>query len=83
MRVRWDEPGFEGFLALGLDALVARGEVTRPVDQRRSNALKGKVGRKPGQTVRPRTVVAPGAVFTPARQKSNPLYGLPEWEKGQ
>ena len=76
LRVSWDDPGFDGTVAVVLDALVAAGDVARPVDPKRSKGLKGKAGRKAGGINRPRTVIAPGAVFTPGRIKSNPLYEL-------
>ncbi|MDP3768588.1 MAG: hypothetical protein Q8S13_11290 [Dehalococcoidia bacterium] len=68
-------------LGMVLDAGVAAGIFTRSADPKRSAAQKA---RKPETRARgprrPRTQVTPGALFTPALQRSNPLYGLPEWE---
>lgn len=65
-----------------LDAGVAACIFTRSPDPKRSAAQKA---RKPETYARGarrrRTIVAPGAVFTPKQQKSNPLYGLPEWDR--
>jgi hypothetical protein len=81
LRVRWGHPD-EGEFAALLDAMVASGELARFPDQKRSMAQKA---RTPGTRVRgPRqrkaTVVGP---YIPKRSKSNPLYGLSEWETGE
>lgn len=70
-----------GSLAIMLDGMVAAGMVSRFVDEKRSAAQKARAPETRARGPRgKRAVVAPGAVFTPQVQKSNPLYGLPEWE---
>ncbi len=76
LRVRWNDDGAAGRVALMLDAMTAAGDLVRPVDERRSRAQKGKT-RQSGGTRR-RGPVARG-VFTPAVAKCDPYYGLPEW----
>lgn len=73
--------GFEGHLGTMLDAGVAAGLFARFVDQKRSAAQKARAPETYARGPRgPRTKVPPGAVFSPQLQKSNPLYGLPEWK---
>lgn len=65
LRVNWNDEGFSGVVSLCCDLLVAVGEVVRPVDPKRSAALKGKAGRKAGGTNKRTTVLSAGAVYTP------------------
>lgn len=83
LRVNWnDTDNISSIVSLGLDLLVATGEVVRPVDPVRSAALKGKTGRKRGGTNRPKVTIPTGAVFTPKVQPvPNQLYGLAAWER--
>lgn len=71
-----------GDLAVALDAGVAAGMFARAVNPKRSAAQKA---RKPETYARgPRGERAPREserIFRPTVKKSNPLYGLPEWEK--
>lgn len=71
-----------GHFGAVLDAGVAAGIFSRFVDPKRSKAQQA---RKPETRTRgprrKRETPTAGAVFTPKVQKSNPLYGLPEWEK--
>jgi hypothetical protein len=70
-----------GGFAWILDAMVASGDLYRPPDPKRSAAMKGRKRGPNKQPRRPRTKIMPGAIFTPKVVKSNPLYGLAEWEK--
>lgn len=80
LRIGWDSKD-SGWMAVALDAMVATGDLTRPPDPRRSAAQKARAPetrtRKP-QTKRTKAAVG---MFTPKRVKSNPFYGLPEWEQ--
>ena len=80
LRVRWNADGFEGTLAFVLDAHVAAGNFTRGVDEKRSAAQRARRRPEMVKPRKPRAVQPKGAVFTPGVTKSNPLYGLPEWE---
>ena len=74
--------GHEGHVGAILDASVAAGIFARFVDPKRSAAQQARKPETRAQGPRrPRTKITAGAVFTPKQQKSNPLYGLPEWEK--
>jgi hypothetical protein len=76
LRVAWNDEKTGGF-ALLLDAMVAAGDLIRPVDEKRSAAHKGKHSgpRKPRQ---PGQASEPGAPFRPKVTNSNPLYYLDE-----
>jgi hypothetical protein len=78
LRVNWNDKGFRGEISLCCDLLVAIGDVVRPVDPKRSAALKGKAGRKLGGANQRRTPkVTPGAVFTPqVKAVPNQLYQI-------
>jgi hypothetical protein len=81
LRTRWQDDKV-GHLAEFLDAGVAAGIFSRCVNQKRSAAQKARAPETRARGPRrARTQIAPGAVFTPQMQKSDPLYGLPEWEK--
>jgi uncharacterized protein with NAD-binding domain and iron-sulfur cluster len=80
LRVAWTDKKTGGFAWI-LDAMVAHGDLARPVDPKRSQALKGRKRGPDKQPRRPRTKVVSGAVFTPKVVKSDPIYGLSEWEK--
>lgn len=76
MRVNWDaegQDGFEGYVAIVADSLVAEGSVVRVPDEKRSAALTGRTWKRSGPA-RPRQQVPEGAVFTPQRVKADPLY---------
>lgn len=80
LRTAWHDDKAGG-LATILDAGVAAGMFSRSPDPKRSAAQKARAPetRHRGPT-RPRAILPAGAMFTPEMQKSNPLYGLPEWE---
>jgi hypothetical protein len=81
LHARWHDHD-EGYVATMLDAGVAAGIFVRGVNQKRSAAQKARAPETRARGPRrPRTKIAPGAVFTPKIQKADPLYGLPEWEK--
>jgi len=73
--------GKHGAFGLMLDAMVAAGELYRPADPKRSAAIRRRVMPTRRAPYKTRTVVAPGAVYTPKVAKSNPMYGLAEWDK--
>jgi hypothetical protein len=81
LRVAWWQEKFAGDVAVVLDAGVAAGVFSRGINPKRSAAQKARQpetrARGPRQ---PRAKVEPGTVFVPQQKKSNPLYGLPEWE---
>ena len=80
LRTAWDDDNAGG-LATALDAGVAAGIFTRGVDPKRSAAQRKRAASTRAYGPRRKsTAVAPGAVFTPAMKKANPLYGLPEWD---
>lgn len=75
MRVQWDDTdAFTGSVAFVADALVGAGLVDRTPDPKRSAAAKTRRHSSPSVPRRARVRVAEGAVFTPKRVKSNPLY---------
>lgn len=77
LRVNWNEEGFSGVVSLCCDLLVAIGEVVRPIDARRSAALKGKAGRKTGGTNKRRVTLPAGAVYSPHVQAvPNQMYQI-------
>lgn len=77
LRVNWNEKGFCGVVSLCCDLLVVVGEVVRPVDAKRSAALKGKAGRKAGGTNKRRVTLLTGAVYTPQVQAvPNQMYQI-------
>lgn len=71
--------GTEGAFGMMLDAMVAAGELTRPPDPKRSAAQKARTRATASKPRAPRAP-KPSGMFMPKVQKSNPLYGLPEWE---
>lgn len=82
LRVAWHMEGVAGELGLILDAMIATGELVRGVDEKRSASQKTRAPETRARGPRrPRTVVA--GPFVPSQQKSNPLYGLPEWRDGK
>jgi hypothetical protein len=83
LRVRWDEPGFEGRVAFILDAMVATGEVVRPPDEKRSAAQKARAPETRVRGPRGKRSQAPVGAFTPKHVKANPLDGLSEWRAGK
>ena len=72
--------GKHGTFGLLLDAMVAAGELYRPPDKKRSAAAKARPRTKSSSPRRPPTKIEPGSVFSPKVSKSNPFYGLAEWE---
>ena len=79
LRVAWEDEKTGGF-AWGLDAMVACGDLVRPVDPKRSAAHKGRhAGPRKPRTVRAKP--EPQTPFRPAITKSNPLYYLDESTK--
>lgn len=80
MRVAaWDAEGLQGIVGLACDALTVAGDVERVPDPKRSAAQKRAAqSRVMPPTRRRRTVIAPGAVFSPQVVTSNPLYQLAE-----
>lgn len=81
LRTAWDSEA--GGVAVMLDAMTAAGELYRPPDPKRSAAQRRRApesrARGP-RAKRPPVTLAPGVVFTPPAVKSNPYYGLSEWE---
>lgn len=73
---KWE--GDQGAFGLMLDAMVAAGELYRPVNEKRSAAQKA---RKVSGPRKPRTKREPQVVFQPKVTNANPLYGLAEWDK--
>jgi hypothetical protein len=77
LRVNWNEKGLVGMVSLCCDLLVAVGEVMRPVDPKRSAALKGKAGRKRGAANRKRIPLTSGASYSPkVTPVPNQLYQI-------
>lgn len=77
LRVGWDREGEA--LAVILDGMVASGDLTRPSDPKRSAAQKARAPETRHRGPRRKAAVIVGP-YVPARQSSNPYYGLPEWE---
>ena len=75
----WD--GTFGAFGMMLDAMVAAGDLYRAPDEKRSAAAKARAKPTERKARQPRPRVDPGTVFRPKVSKSNPLYGLAEWEK--
>ena len=78
LRARWEDKKHGGFAWI-IDAMVGAGDLARFVDPKRSAAHKGRHSG-PRTPRRPRVTIAKGAIFSPKMVKSNPLYGLVEWE---
>jgi hypothetical protein len=83
IRASWlDDDSATASVGAVLDAGAAAGIFARFVNDKRSAAQKA---RKPETRARgprrPKVAVPSGAMFTPKQQKSNPLYGLPEWKE--
>lgn len=72
--------GKHGIFAMMLDAMVAAGELYRPVDETRSQAQKARTTSRPRQPRQKRDVVDAPNVFKPTVTKANPKYGLAAWE---
>ena len=79
LRVAWQDEK-HGDLAWFLDAMVACGDLVRPVDPKRSAAHKGRHSG-PRQPRAVRVKPEPRTPFRPAVVKSNPLYYLDESSK--
>jgi hypothetical protein len=80
IRINWDYEGWEAMVAVGLDLMVASGEVIRVPDEKRSAAHKGKhSGPKSSRRVPTSKIAGP---FSLKRVKSNPLYTLPKDSDG-
>lgn len=79
LRAAWGDNETGSFAVL-LDGMVAAGIMTREINDKASAAQKARAPETRARGPRrPSTKVAVGAVFSPQIQKSNPLYGLPEW----
>ncbi len=78
----WDKQGGIGYVAVMLDAMVAAGDLYRPVDPKRSAAQKARaVGSRHTRSVRAALRPAPGAIWTPKQTSGNPWYDLAERQK--
>lgn len=71
-----------GDLAVILDAGTAAGIFSRFADKKRSAAQKARAPETRARGPRPRATSA-RSVGPLVLKKSNPLYGLPEWETGK
>jgi hypothetical protein len=81
LRVRWDEPGFDGFVSFVLDAMVSTGELVRPPDEKRSAAQKARAPETRARGPRAKRTRMPVGAFTPKHVKADPLYSLADRER--